>query len=132
MENMEQYNQGQQYQQSIYRQNPQQQYQQPQYQQPQNPYPARNITVSDPNYGRDILVSILQIFVTTIFFGFVPLIFRLIAHSYWKKGDYETYQKRLKVANICMTIGWVIIGIEAAVVLLGIIYLFYAMVTSGF
>lgn len=129
---MNQYNQQPQYQQSPYQQPQYQQvsYQQSQYQQAsyQQPlYQQSNLT-----YGRDIILSIIQIIFIPLLYGLIPLIITITANNAWKSGDYEAYTRKTNIAGKFLLVGWIFLGIEAIVVIGGIIYYFYWMVSSGF
>lgn len=123
---MRQYEQYDQY----YQYNQEQQVQQ--VQQSQAPYNMPPVPDVNPTFLRDIILSIVQILFVPCFYGLIPLILTITANSSWKCGNYESYTKKTKAAKICLTIGWVILGIEAVVVIGGFIYLFFSMVTSGF
>ncbi len=86
----------------------------------------------NPTFVSNLILSIIQIVFVPLFYGLIPLIITITANSAWKSGNYEAYEKRTKVAKIFLIIGWVVLGIEAVVVIGGLIYLFFGVVTSGF
>ncbi len=78
------------------------------------------------------IISILQIFFAPLFLGFIPLMLTILANIAWKEGRYEDYQNRTKMAGGFIVIGWVAAALQAFVGVGLILYMFYAMVTSGF
>lgn len=107
-------------------------YQQPQYQQAQAPNPLSPGPGPNPTFAEGIIFSIIQILLVPCLYGLIPLILTITANSSWKHGRYEDYQKKTKAANICLIIGWVLLGIEAVVVIGGMIYIFFGLANSGF
>ena len=89
-------------------------------------------TEGNSTFVINLILSIIQLVFVPCFYGLIPLIFTILANSSFKSGDFDTYEKRTKLANRFLMIGWIIFGVECVVVIGGFIYLFYAMVTSGF
>lgn len=130
---MDQYNQNQ-YTQNQYNQNQyyqDQQYQQMQYQQPPEQYYGAQVPVSNNTFIRDLICSIIQMVLLPFFYGLIPLIITVLANDEWKRGNYESYEKKTKVAGIFLIIGWVFLALEVIAVI-GIIAMFVGLVNSGF
>ena len=94
-------------------------------------YPMGDDKGREPSFAGKVIAGIIQLLVWPLY-GLVPLVITIAAKSSWKCGDHEAYEKRIKAAKTALMIGWILMVIESVVVLGGFIYLFYAMVTSGF
>lgn len=78
-----------------------------------------------------MICSIIQVFFAPLY-GFIPLALTIVANSAWKDGRYEECEKWNKITKIFLTIGFVYLAIFSIVVIGGFLYLFVAMVNSGF
>ena len=86
----------------------------------------------NPTLVNHVIFSIIQMIFVPFLYGLIPLILTLIANTDWKMGDYEGYEKKTKVANIFIIIGWVLLAVWAFVIIGGIMYIFLGLATSGF
>ena len=86
----------------------------------------------NPTWVNHVIFSIIQMIFVPFLYGLIPLILTLIANTDWKMGDYEGYEKKTKVANIFIIIGWVLLAVWAFVIIGGIMYIFLGLATSGF
>jgi Interferon-induced transmembrane protein. len=72
------------------------------------PYSTPPVSPTDsinPTFVKHLILSIFQI----IFCPYtlcIPLILTISANSSWKRGDYEAYRNKAKVANVFLIIGW--------------------------
>ena len=76
---------------------------------------------SNPTFVRDLILSIAQLFLCPYTLG-IPLILTISANSSWKRGDYESYRKKAKMANVFLIIGWIILAVEVIVLIGGFFY----------
>ena len=88
------------------------------------PYSTPPVSPTDstnPTFVRDLILSIAQLFLCPYTLG-IPLILTIIANSAWKRGNYEKYRIITKVANVLLIIGWIILVVEAIVLIGGFFY----------
>lgn len=84
-----------------------------------------------PHFAGKIIASIFQLLVFPLY-GLIPLVLTIAAQISFKCNERESYEKTIKGAKTALTVGWILMAIESVLVIGGFIYLFYAMVTSGF
>ena len=83
------------------------------------PYSTPPVSPTDstnPTFVKHLILSIAQL-VFVIEISIIPLILTIIANSAWKRGNYEKYRIITKVANVLLIIGWIILVVEAIVLL---------------
>ena len=83
--------------------------------------PVSPTDFSNPTFVKHLIQSIFQIFFCPYTLG-IPLILTIIANSAWKRGNYEKYRIITKVANVLLIIGWIILVVEAIVLIGGFFY----------
>lgn len=87
--------------------------------------------VTRPHFAGKIIASIFQLLVFPLY-GLIPLVLTIAVQISFKCNERESYEKTIKGAKTALTVGWILMVIESVVVVGGFLYLFYAMVTSGF
>lgn len=88
------------------------------------PYSTTQVSPTDstnPTFVRDLILSIAQL-VFVIEISIIPLILTISANSSWKRGDYESYRKKTKMANVFLIIGWIILAVRVIVLIGGFFY----------
>ena len=93
--------------------------------------PGDDDPVTRPHFAGKIIASIFQLLVFPLY-GLIPLVLTIAAQISFKCNERESYEKTIKAAKVALKIGWILMAIESVLVIGGFIYLFYAMVTSGF
>ena len=93
--------------------------------------PGEDDQFTKPHFAGKIIASIFQLLVFPLY-GLIPLVLTIAAQISFKCNERESYEKTIKGAKVALKIGWILMAIESVLVLGGFIYLFYAMVTSGF
>ena len=93
--------------------------------------PGDDGPVTRPHFAGKIIASIFQLLVFPLY-GLIPLVLTIAAQIAWMSSEHESYEKTINAAKVALKIGWILMAIESVLVIGGFIYLFYAMVTSGF